>query len=487
MFDTLTESLDGVFKKLRQRGKLHPKQVDNALADIRTALLEADVAVEVADDLIARVRARALSEEVLRSLTPAQQVVKVVDEELTVTLGGEHQPFTLSGPAPVVVVMAGVQGSGKTTACAKLAKHLKAKGRRPLLVAADLERPAAVEQLRTLGREIGVPVWSEGRDPVKLAKNGVKEAERTGADVAIIDTAGRLHVDPEMMRQARKIKDVTRPNHVLMACDAMTGQDAVVQAREFMAEVDTTGFILTKLDGDARGGAALSMTAVTGRPIYFVGTGERVDDLEAFYPDRMAGRILGMGDVLTLIEKAQDTVDAEQAAAAAEQILKGQFNLEDFLGQLREMKKLGPIQDLDEDAARDAGGEERHEGARRGRGRCGAQARRGHDPVDDARGAASTRYHLRVPPAPDRERIRGHDRRRQPAPQGLRGCAEDDAVHDGRQAGAGHDEGAQREAPEVAPRNEESTKDVDEDPVAADGLEQAALLPRRGGRPAFPA
>ncbi len=346
MFDTLTESLDGVFKKLRQRGKLHPKQVDNALADIRTALLEADVAVEVADDLIARVRARALSEEVLRSLTPAQQVVKVVDEELTVTLGGEHHPFSLSGPAPVVVVMAGVQGSGKTTACAKLAKHLKAKGRRPLLVAADLERPAAVEQLRTLGREIGVPVWSDGRDPVKLAKNGVKEAERSGADVAIIDTAGRLHVDPEMMRQARKIKDVTRPTHVLMVCDAMTGQDAVVQAREFMAEVDTTGFILTKLDGDARGGAALSMTAVTGRPIYFVGTGERVDDLEAFYPDRMAGRILGMGDVLTLIEKAQDTVDAEQAAAAAEQILKGQFNLEDFLGQLREMKKLGPIQDL---------------------------------------------------------------------------------------------------------------------------------------------
>jgi len=346
MFDTLTESLDGVFKKLRQRGKLHPKQVDNALADVRTALLEADVAVEVADDLIARVRARALSEEVMKSLTPAQQVVKVMDEELTVTLGGEHHPFTLSGPAPVVVLLAGVQGSGKTTACAKLAKHLKGKGRRPMLVAADLERPAAVEQLRTLGREIGVPVWSEGRDPVKLAKNGVKEAERTAADVVIVDTAGRLHVDPEMMRQARKIKDVTRPNHVLMACDAMTGQDAVIQAREFMREVDTTGFILTKLDGDARGGAALSMTAVTGRPIYFVGTGEKVDDLEAFYPDRMAGRILGMGDVMTLIERAQDKVDTEAAAAAAEQMLTGQFNLEDFLGQLREMKKLGPIQDL---------------------------------------------------------------------------------------------------------------------------------------------
>ncbi len=346
MFDTLTERLDGVFKKLRQRGKLHPKQVDNALGDVRTALLEADVAVEVVDDLLARVRERALSEEVMKSLTPAQQVVKVMDEELTVTLGGEHVPFTLPAASPAVVMMAGVQGSGKTTACAKLAKQLKGKGRRPLLVAADLERPAAVEQLRTLGREIGVPVLSEGRDPVRVAKNAVKEAQRTGADVVIIDTAGRLHVDPEMMKQARKIKDVAKPHHVLMACDAMTGQDAVIQAREFMREVDTTGFILTKLDGDARGGAALSMTHVTGRPIFFVGTGEKIEDLEAFYPDRMAGRILGMGDVLTLIEKAQDKVDQEAASAAAEQLLSGQFNLEDFLTQLREMRKLGPLQDL---------------------------------------------------------------------------------------------------------------------------------------------
>ncbi len=346
MFDTLTERLDGVFSKLRKRGKLHPKQVDNALADVRTALLEADVAVEVADDLLNRVRSRALSEEVLKSLSPAQQVVKVMNEELTVTLGGEHRPFTLPGAPPVVVLMAGVQGSGKTTASAKLAKYLKSKGRRPLLVGADLDRPAAVEQLRMLGREIGVPVWSEGRDPVKLAKNGVREAERTGADVVIVDTAGRLHVDPEMMKQARKIKDVTKPAHVLMACDAMTGQDAVIQAREFMHDVDTTGFILTKLDGDARGGAALSMTGVTGRPIFFAGTGERLDDLEPFYPDRMAGRILGMGDVLTLIEKAQDTVDAEKAAAAAEQMMQGRFNLEDFLEQLRQMRKLGPIQDI---------------------------------------------------------------------------------------------------------------------------------------------
>ncbi|MDH5312256.1 MAG: signal recognition particle receptor subunit alpha, partial [Actinomycetota bacterium] len=313
MFDTLTERLDGTFRKLRSRGKLHPKQVDNALADMRTALLDADVAVEVADDFLTRVRERALSEEVMKSLTPGQQVVKVVNEELTVTLGGEHRRFELGGTRPAVVMMAGVQGSGKTTACAKLAKQLKHDGRRPLLIAADLERPAAIEQLRTLGREIGVPVWSEGKDPVKVAKQGVKEADRQDADVVIIDTAGRLHVDGEMMRQARKIKDATKPHHVLMAADAMTGQDAIVQAREFMREVDTTGFVLTKLDGDARGGAALSITAVTGRPVYFVGTGEKPEDLEPFYPDRMAGRILGMGDVLTLIDKAQENLDAAEA------------------------------------------------------------------------------------------------------------------------------------------------------------------------------
>jgi signal recognition particle subunit SRP54 len=346
MFDTLTDQLNGVFKRLRSRGKLHPKQVDHALGDIRTALLEADVAVEVADDLIARVRARALSEEVLKSLTPAQQVVKVVREELQATMGGEHRPFTLPPARPAVVMMAGVQGSGKTTACAKLASFLKAKGRRPLLVGADLERPAAVEQLRTLGAEVGVPVWSDGRDPVKVAKGGVREAERSGADVVIVDTAGRLHVDPEMMKQARRIRDVTKPHAVLMACDAMTGQDAVVQARAFMHEVDTTGFVLTKLDGDARGGAALSITAVTGRPVFFVGTGERPADLEPFHPDRMAGRILGMGDVLTLIDKAQETIDAEAARESAERLLSARFTLEDFLTQMREMQKLGPIQDL---------------------------------------------------------------------------------------------------------------------------------------------
>jgi signal recognition particle subunit SRP54 len=346
MFDTLTDRLNSVFKKLRSRGKLHPKQVDNGLAEMRVALLDADVSVEVADDLLSRVRERALSEEVMKSLTPGQQIVKVVNEELTVTLGGEHRPFVVPSAHPAVVLMTGVQGSGKTTACAKLALLLKRNGRRPLLVAADLERPAAVEQLRTLGHEIGVAVFSEGRDPVKVARAAFKEAERQQADVLIVDTAGRLHVDDDMMKQARRIRDVTKPHHVLMACDAMTGQDAVLQARAFMREVDTTGFVLTKLDGDARGGAALSITAVTGRPVFFVGTGEKPADLEPFYPDRMAGRILGMGDVLTLIDKAQESMDADAARASAEQLLKGQFTLEDFLVQLREMRKLGPIQDL---------------------------------------------------------------------------------------------------------------------------------------------
>jgi signal recognition particle subunit SRP54 len=346
MFDTLNDRLNTVFRKLRARGKLHPKQVDAALADIRTALLEADVALEVVEDFLGRVRARSLSDEVMRSLTPAQQVIKVVRDELTATLGGEHRPFTLPGANPVVIMMAGVQGSGKTTHCAKLALHLKEKGKQPLLVAADLQRPAAVEQLFTLGGEIGVPVMSEGNKPEKVVKNALKQASREGRNVVIVDTAGRLHVDPEMMREARRIRDLARPHHVLMACDSRTGQDAVVQAREFMREVDVTGFVLTKLDGDSRGGAALSITSVTGRPIYFAGTGEKLKDLEPFYPDRMASRILGMGDVLTLIEKAEKELDRDRATEAAEKMARAEFTLDDFLQQMREVKKLGPLQDL---------------------------------------------------------------------------------------------------------------------------------------------
>jgi signal recognition particle subunit SRP54 len=346
MFDALTGRLDGIFKKLRTRGKLHPKQVDSALAEMRTALLEADVAVEVADDLLQRVRTRALSEEVMKSLTPAQQVIKVVRDELQETMGGTQATLQLPGAKPAVIMMAGVQGSGKTTACAKLGRMYREKGKRPLLVAADLWRPAAVDQLVTLGQEIDVPVVSDGNDAVKVAKSGLKHARREGFDVVIVDTAGRLHVDEEMMREARRVKGAIGPHHVLMACDAMTGQDAVVQARAFMREIDTTGFVLTKLDGDARGGAALSITAVTGRPVFFAGTGERPADLEPFHPDRMASRIMGMGDVLSLIDKAQENLDAERAAEAAKKMMDASFTLEDFLEQMEQVRKLGPLQDL---------------------------------------------------------------------------------------------------------------------------------------------
>ena len=346
MFDALTGRLDGIFKKLRTRGKLHPKQVDSALAEMRTALLDADVAVEVADDLLQRVRTRALSEEVMKSLTPAQQVIKVVRDELQETMGGTQATFQLPGAKPAVIMMAGVQGSGKTTACAKLGRMYKEKGKRPLLIAADLWRPAAVDQLVTLGQEIDVPVVSEGKDAVKVAKSGLKHAQREGFDVVIADTAGRLHVDEDMMREARRVKDAIRPHHVLMACDAMTGQDAVVQARAFMREIDTTGFVLTKLDGDARGGAALSITAVTGRPVFFAGTGERPADLEPFHPDRMASRIMGMGDMLSLIDKAQENLDADRAAEAAKKMMDASFTLEDFLEQMEQVRKLGPLQDL---------------------------------------------------------------------------------------------------------------------------------------------
>jgi len=346
MFDTLTGRLDGIFKKLRSRGKLHPKQVEGALTDMRTAMLDADVAVEVTDGLLERVRERAMSEEVMKSLTPAQQVVNVVRDELQTTMGGTQTAFTLPSSKPAVVMMAGVQGSGKTTACAKLALHIKSKGKRPLLAAADLWRPAAVEQLMTLGREIGVEVVSDGKDAVKVAKGAHKHADREGFDVLIVDTAGRLHVDEDMMREARRVRDAVEPHHVLMACDAMTGQDAVVQARAFMREVDTTGFVLTKLDGDARGGAALSITEVTGRPVFFVGTGEKPQDLEPFYPDRMASRIMGMGDVLSLIDRAQEGMDADKAAEAAEKLASARFTLEDFLVQMQEVRKLGPLQDI---------------------------------------------------------------------------------------------------------------------------------------------
>ena len=417
----------------------------------------------------------------MKSLTPAQQVVKIVRDELQETLGGEYRKFVLPSGRIAVVMMAGVQGSGKTTACAKLALRLKKEGRRPLLVAADLERPAAVEQLFTLGDEVGVPVVSEGRDPVKVAKSALKEAERRGNDVVIVDTAGRLHVDTEMMKQARRIRDVVKPDHVLMACDAMTGQDAVIQARAFLDEVETTGFVLTKLDGDARGGAALSITAVTGRPVFFAGVGEKPEDLEEFHPDRLAGRIMGMGDVLSLIDKAGEKLDADEAKASAEKLLQGAFTLEDFLGAAAADAAARTDPGPAEDAPGDARREERLQGDRRPGGRGQAPPGRGPHPVHDPGGAPESRYHLRVSPPADRPRGGLHHLRRQHAPQGLRGREEDDADDDGRREGpSGHALDARRHRSD----SERTREHDDEDPAAEDGLEQAPVLPRRGGGPA---
>jgi signal recognition particle subunit SRP54 len=346
MFDTLADRFDGIFHKLRSRGKLTDKEIDEVCRELRVALLEADVNVVVARNFIRRVKERALGAEVTKSLSPAQQVIKIVNEELIETLGGTTGKLTTSSKPPSVVMMAGLQGSGKTTASAKLAKLLKSQNRRPLLVAADLQRPAAVEQLRVLGERIGVPVYSEPTDPVSVAKGALEEAARLGRDVVIVDTAGRLQIDADLMDELRQMRDVVHPNDTLLVVDAMTGQEAVNVATEFNDAVGLTGVILTKIDGDARGGAALSVKEVVGKPILFAGTGEKLDEFEPFHPDRMASRILGMGDVLTLIEKAEATFDQDEMEATEQKLRKGQLTLDDFLDQMRQVRKMGPLQNV---------------------------------------------------------------------------------------------------------------------------------------------
>ncbi len=346
MFDTLADRFDGIFHKLRSRGKLTDKEIDEVCRELRVALLEADVNVVVARNFIRRVKERAQGAEVAKSLSPAQQVIKIVNEELVETLGGTTGKLTTSSKPPSVVMMAGLQGSGKTTASAKLAKLLKSQNRRPLLVGADLQRPAAVEQLRVLGERIGVPVYSEPTDPVSVAKGALEEAARLGRDVVIVDTAGRLQIDADLMDELRLVRDAVRPNDTLLVVDAMTGQEAVNVASEFDDAVGLTGVILTKIDGDARGGAALSVKEVVGKPILFAGTGEKLDEFEPFHPDRMAGRILGMGDVLTLIEKAEATFDQSEMEATEQKLRKGQLTLEDFLDQMRQVRKMGPLQNV---------------------------------------------------------------------------------------------------------------------------------------------
>jgi signal recognition particle subunit SRP54 len=347
VFENLSDKLQGVFSKLSARGKLSEADVDAALREVRLALLEADVNFKVVKDFIQRVRERAVGAEVMRSLTPAQQVVKIVHEELIATLG-EPARLNLSGPSPHVVMLVGLQGSGKTTTAAKLALTLRKGGQRPLLVAGDTYRPAAITQLEVLGRQLDVPVHSEGDKipPPQICANAVKRAREAAYSVVLMDTAGRLHINDEMMHELEQVKARTKPQEVLLVVDAMTGQDAVRVADEFNKRVGLTGLILSKVDGDARGGAAISVRSVTGVPIKFLGVGEKTDALEVFHPDRLAGRILGMGDVLTAIEKAQEVMDQEQALKMGRRLVKGEFNLEDFRDQLQQLKKMGPISQL---------------------------------------------------------------------------------------------------------------------------------------------
>jgi signal recognition particle subunit SRP54 len=347
MFEALSDRLNDTFARLRGKGRLSEADVDAALREVRIALLEADVNVAVVKSMLARVKGRALGAEVTKSLTPAQQMIKIVHEELIVTLGKEEVPLVRPAAPPLVILIAGLQGSGKTTTAAKLANHLKSRGRRPLLVAADLQRPAAIDQLETLGKQIDVPVYVDrGAMAPKLAKAALKAARADSRNVVIIDTAGRLQIDDGLMKELAAVRKASDPDEVLLVLDAMTGQEAVNVANGFLDYTDLTGLILTKLDGDARGGAAISAREVTGRPIKFVGTGEGINDLDAFYPERMATRILGMGDVLTLIEKAETVYDEEQAQAAVAKMRDASFDLDDFLDQFQALKKMGPLQQL---------------------------------------------------------------------------------------------------------------------------------------------
>ncbi len=344
MFESLSERLQATFDGLRKRGKLSESDVDAAMRDVRLALLEADVNYKVVKGFVGRVRERSIGQEVLKSLTPGQQVVKIVHEELVATLG-EPGRLNLGMQSPAVIMMVGLQGAGNTTMSAKIALHLRKKGGRPLLVGADVYRPAAIEQLETLGRQLNIPVYHEGPEgqPPDVCQRGVALAQKEGHTAVILDTAGRLNIDEMMMAEIKAIKTHVRPIETLLVADAMTGQEAVRVATAFNEAVQITGLVMTKIDGDARGGAAISMREVTGVPIKFLGTGEKLSDLELFHPDRLASRILGMGDVLTLIERAQEEMDQEEAARAGKRLIEGDFTLEDFLAQMQQIKKLGPL------------------------------------------------------------------------------------------------------------------------------------------------
>ncbi|MDR1209212.1 MAG: signal recognition particle protein [Clostridiales bacterium] len=347
-FEILTGKFNTVFKRLRGMGKLSEKDVKDAMRDVRLALLEADVNFRIVKEFVASVAEKAIGDEVIKSLTPGQTVVKIVYDELTALLGGAEAKLTFSGKPPTVYLLAGLQGAGKTSAAGKLAAHLTRQGKKPLLAALDIYRPAAIEQLRVVGRSINVPVFAAGTDvpPPEIALAAIEEARGKLRDVVILDTAGRLHIDETMMEELRAVKTAANPQEVLLVVDSMTGQDAVNVAGAFHESLGVDGVILTKLDGDARGGAAISVRKATGRPIKFAATGERPDALEPFYPDRMASRILGMGDVLTMVEKAQDAIDQESARELERKIRKNEFDLEDFLAQMQQIRKMGPLKNL---------------------------------------------------------------------------------------------------------------------------------------------
>ena len=346
MFDSLSERFEGIFARLRGRGVLSEADVDEVLREIRLALLEADVNFKVVRQLVARIREKTVGLDLSQSLSPAQQVIKTVHEELIGVLGGETLRLNYASKPPTVILLAGLQGAGKTTVAAKLARWFRQSGRNPILAGADLQRPAAVEQLRVLGTQAGVPVFSEPTDPVAVARAAKAEAERLGRDVLIVDTAGRLSIDGELMDEVRRISEAVRPDYTFLVVDAMIGQESVTTAEAFHATLALDGIILTKLDGDARGGAALSIKEVVGKPVAFASIGEKLEDFDVFHPDRMASRILGMGDVLTLIEKAEATYDQEVAEKAAVALQQGKFTLEDFLEQLQQVKKMGPLQSI---------------------------------------------------------------------------------------------------------------------------------------------
>ena len=346
-FENISEKLTSVFKRLRGKGRLTAADVKEAMKEVRMALLEADVSYKVVKSFTAQVTERASGTDVLEALSPAQQVIKIVNEELCTLMGGSNQKINISSKLPSVVMLCGLQGAGKTTNGAKLAGYLRKQGKRPLLVACDVYRPAAIKQLETVGAQLGIPVFQQGQgDPVEIAKNSLVHAEKHGNDVVFLDTAGRLHIDEQLMDELRNIKAAVDPAEIPLVVDAMTGQDAVNAATAFDNALGITGVMLTKLDGDARGGAALSIASVTGKPIKFIGTGEKLDMIEPFHPDRMASRILGMGDVLTLIEKAEQSFDQKKAMEAAEKLRQNRFTLNDYLDQMDQLRNMGDLGDL---------------------------------------------------------------------------------------------------------------------------------------------